>query len=233
MSRKFGFALTVALVAVSAASNAVTIVQWNFNDKTLTPQIGTGTISLIGGVEVSISGTDGGFPSGSGSSDPGSGNVAYSTKTYPAQNTGSGTAGIQFAISSVGYKDLVFTFDTKHSNTASKYIRVDYSLDGTNFVDGPTYSTTTSFTNGLSLDLTSIDGANNNANLAVRIVAVFEPGTNAYLATTTPTYSYGPGGTMRYDMITLSGTAAPVPEPASLIALGVGAVGLLSRRRRK
>jgi hypothetical protein len=85
------------------------------------------------------------------------------------------------------------------------------------------------------VDLSSIAGVAENPNFAFRIVAAFAPGTSEYLAANS-TSNYAAGGTWRFDMVTLNGTAAAVPEAGSLaglslVALGMAAAGI--RRRRQ
>jgi hypothetical protein len=236
----------IALLAVAGAANATVITQWNFNgDSTTsvpggvnspTPNIGAGTASLLGSVTATFAS---GAASG-GSSDPAGGappNYAWNTTTYAAQGTENGQRGVQFNVSTVGWLDIVVSFDTRHSNTASRFLRFDYTTDGTNWVLGSAGAGTVfigdagdTWFNQRTVNLTSVSGVNNNANFAFRVVAIFEPGTGEYRASGL-TGTYGPTGTLRYDMVTVSG--APVPEPATLAALGLGAAAVARRRRSR
>lgn len=232
-------ALVLALFVSAVASQAATISQWNFNSVpsdantgtgTLTPNIGSGTASLIGGVTGSFSSGD----ASGGSSDPATGDDSgWQTTNYPASQSASGTAGVQFAVSTVGFSNIKVSFDTRHSNTSSKYVRLDYSLNG-----GGTWNNSTVFaaaggdtwSNGRAVDLSSIAAAANNANFLVRMVTVFGPAGGAYEASN-PTGTYSSAGTLRWDMVTVTGDA--VPEPATLAVLGVGAVALMRRRAKR
>jgi len=238
-------ALIVGLVAAAALSQAQ-IAQWNFNSNpadsstgtgSITPSVGSGSLSLVGGATTS-------FQSGVGSSDPAAAdNSAYNTLNYPAQSVGSGTAGVQFNVSTVGFLNIQVQFDRRHSATASRWVQLQYSTNGTTFVPFQNYEvsgTNVAMINGSSANLSSISGVNNNPNFAIRLVTIFgtvgSAGGSVYTSvgntSTGPGGStYGPAGTIRYDMVTVSGQ--PVPEPGTMAALGLGAAALLRRRRNK
>ena len=185
---------------------ADTIAEWNFNNAAAqtTPSAGAGTLGPIGGITVSPP------ASGVGSSDPeaaaGADN-AYQTTSYPAAAVGDRTAGIEVAASTVGYKNVTVRFDYRGSNTSSRKLAVLYSLDGATFLEGVVAEILTggAFTNGITLDLTAVPGANENPNFKVRIVSTFADGA-AYAAISG---NYGTAGTARFDMVTVAG------EPSS------------------
>src|SRR3989344_4398378 len=110
------FALS-ALVALCALGNAHAngITQWTFNSTTpdgntgtgrVLASVGTGSLSLIGGV------TSPSFNSGAGSSDlAASDNSGWQTTTYAAQGAGNKTRGIEVKASSVGFENVGFNDD--------------------------------------------------------------------------------------------------------------------------
>lgn len=220
-----------ASAVVSSVATADIVTQWNFNDNqpstggTLTPSTGTGTASAVGAVTTS-------FVSGSGSSDPAAAgdNDAWSTATYAAQGTGSGTRGVRFDVSTVGYSSISISFDQRNSNTGSQWWAFEYSLDGSTFNAFGAYQINagSAWFNGITFDLSSVAGADNNALFAIRMVAIFAPGSGGYTASN-PTSNYGTSGTARFDMVTVNGTL--VPAPGALALLGVA--GLVGGRRRR
>jgi len=235
MKRRLFFAATVLGIAPFGRADIIT--QWDFNSGndaststgTTTPWIGSGTASLLGVTATFSSGDASG-----GSTDPNVGDdSAWNTTAYAPQGTESGNRGVQFMVSTVGYNNVVVSYDQRHSNTSSRFTQLDYTLDG-----GSTWNMFTThdaasggdiWYNGQTYDLSSITGASNNAGFGFRVVSIFEPSTSAYKATTS-TSTYSGSGTLRYDMVTVNGTAV-VPEPASLAAITLG-VGALIRRRR-
>jgi len=146
------------------------ITEWNFDNSTNTPSIGTGTIALIGGVLENTQTTCtcsfvGGNPSTG---------KAYTTKNYPVQSTASGTAGIQFSVNTTGQSDINIYVDVYGSNTASKYVQLQYTLDGTNWitVGTPTLVPYTSSSQWTTIT-TSIPST--SSNFSFRVVSVFDP----------------------------------------------------------
>ncbi|HAC91543.1 MAG TPA: hypothetical protein DCF63_13070 [Planctomycetaceae bacterium] len=241
--KRLMLALGLAFAAATGL-HADTITQWNFQDGvggTNTPNIGTGTISHLGGV------THTGFNSGSGSSDPVQPGSAHQTTTYPAQSTASGTAGIQFAVNTTGFQNVICKFDLRTSNTSSRWYQIKYTTDGINFVDLGTpvrlerFDTSDPpneigvgdfFSNQRTVDFTGVPAGNNNPNFAFQVVSVFSPvaftefvsSTNylenvAYEAARNRgpglgTQSAYAGGTWRFDMVTIEGTVLSVAAPS-------------------
>jgi MYXO-CTERM domain-containing protein len=229
----------LSALSVASFASGATITQWNFNGDSATtipggtsaptPSVGSGTASLIGG-------TTGSFASGasnSGSSDPvttNPPNFAWGTTAYPAASTGDKTAGTQYLVSTVGYEDIVVSYDLRHSNTSSRYEQVQYTTNGTTWIDAVTFDGNAGDTwfKARTFDLSAIPAADANASFGVRIVSTFAPETTGYAASSS-VGTYAGTGTWRFDMVTISGTA--VPEPAGLAALGLFAVAGLRRRR--
>jgi len=230
------FAL-VALAGIAAVANADIITQWNFNSTpsdnssatgTLDPNIGAGTASLVG--------TTGAFGSGDangGSTDPEGGSPTndsgWQITGFAAQGQDSGNRGVQFQVSTLGYTNIIVTFDQRHSNTSSRFYDGQYTVDGTNWVTAVTFEANAGDTwfNNRTIDLSAVSAANNNANFGVRVVAVFATGTNAYTASTS-TSTYAATGTARFDMVTVNGDVIPTPGAVALAGFG----GLLAARRR-
>ncbi|MHC1777843.1 MAG: T9SS type A sorting domain-containing protein [Lentimicrobium sp.] len=208
----------VAFTAIQAGAQ-VTIAQWTFTGDVTTPSTGSGTASLIGGTSATFATGFAGSP-----------DRAWNSSGYPMQGEGSGTAGVEFIVSTSGYSNIAVSWDGRHSNTSSNRVRLQYTLNGNdwiNFVADAGNAINSSagadkgFDNGRyiadagdtwyqrSASFSSIAGASDNAAFAVRMVSEFFDGSGYAAATTTSTYSEN--GTLRYDNVTFQGGgSAPV-----------------------
>ena len=196
------YSLLLVILSTSVFSQT-TLTQWNFDNITpataMLPTTGSGTFSLIGGVEDNL--TTGVMPAG----NPSTGK-AYSIKTFPASLTASGTAGFQFLVSTSGITDQInVSFDPRGSGTSSKWMNYQYTTDGTTW-------TTLSNNGGTLVNafaatpviLTFPASCSNKANFGFRIVSIFDPAGTDYASVTGGATAYGTTGTWRIDNATFS-----------------------------
>ncbi|HRH80217.1 MAG TPA: PEPxxWA-CTERM sorting domain-containing protein [Thiobacillaceae bacterium] len=231
-----GLALAIATTLVAPAQADI-VSLWDFNSPVADANTSTGNLlpALGGGTAATLGGVTASFSAGTGSSDPaGSDDSGWNTTTYASQGGGDKSRGVQFNVSTVGLKDIVLTYDLRHSNTSSRYELLQYSLDGINFTDFATFDGDAGDTwfNGRSVDLSGIAGVNDNASFAFRVVATFAPGTGAYSSSNDGS-NYATNGTWRFDMVSVSAAPVPEPETYALMLAGLGVVGLAVRRRSR
>src|ERR1051325_1758684 len=197
-----------------ACAGAATIAQWNFNSPvpdgtvstgTNAPSAGSGTATLVGGATAT-------FVTGDTTHDPAgsSDNSGWNTTHYPAATAANKSAGVRFDLSTTGYTNITLNWYQQNSPSASRYLRFQYTLDGSTFIEGDVIAVYGSgvFTNQ-SVNFSGIAGAGNNSAFGFRLVAEFESsatgsGASAYVPTDGT--SYATTGTIRYDMVTISGT---------------------------
>jgi hypothetical protein len=218
--------VTSSVVSLLGVGTHEPLVFWNFNQTNFpshlaspAPWFGVGTASPVGSCNLP------GTSPFAGSVDPfdgpgfglGSTNFSWGTDNYPL-NGSNKLNGVQFLVSTVGAQNITVSYDSRVSATASDFERVQYTIDGTTWIDYPSSSTfggvgTTyiPYTN----NLTGFPGAANNPNFGIRIVtetqntATYGISANAnYLGTAN---TYGTAGTVTYDVVTIYGDSITQP----------------------
>lgn len=171
------------------AQNTITL--WDFNEATLTPSVGIGSAERIGGTQ-----GNGGLEFFDG---------MYNIHTFPEQGTNSGTAGMQFMTSVAGFSDIQFKMDLDASNGSSKFFEIQSSIDNGTTWQLVAEAQHTSLQNEIeTFGPYNISNADNASNLIIRIVAVFEEGTNVY-APVDPNDTYFIWGTYSFDNVEITG----------------------------
>ena len=223
--------VTSPAITLNVVGTAGPLAFWDFNNpyfNTNGPASdwGAGTASISNAAPFVL-------PSGSGDAldsvgDYGGGNLGWGTDTYPGLSVSNKTGGVQFNVSTVGARNIKVQYDIRESSTGSKYERLQYTTDGTTFTDYPASTafpgTAVTFVTK-SFDLTGFPGVANNPNFGIRLVTEFES-TATYGVSNTASYigfttTYATGGTVSYDLVTISGdalTAAYNPPSISPIA---------------
>ncbi len=226
-------AMLMLFAAALCARSADTIVQWTFNSSppdantvtgSVLPATGSGTASLVGGATATFFGGTGADTFSVGD------NSGWSTTTYPARGAANKTAGALFRVSTAGFENIVIGWAHRLSTTASKYVRFQYSIDGTNFIDGPVIDMTLVPVNTFafqSVNLGAIAAVDNNPNFAFRMMAEFEStatGSGADDYASMGVIVYAPSGAIRYDLMTVAGTPFTGNRPPSITAIPAQAI---------
>jgi uncharacterized repeat protein (TIGR01451 family) len=208
--------VTSSVASFTLGTSQVPLAFWNFNNPLFNitnpaPYQGIGTASATNVVTFLQPTTD--------ANDPMTPNTAWGTDIYPAQGTLNTNAGVQFSVSTLGAKDITVSYDVRGSGTASKYHRLQFTTNGTVWINYPASSsviasgTSASIYTSFNYNLTGFSGVANNPNFGIRMVSEFES-TASYGATNDAQYvavgttaSYGTSGSLSYDLVTISGDA--------------------------
>ncbi|MFN4034069.1 MAG: hypothetical protein ACK4ME_10730, partial [Fimbriimonadales bacterium] len=134
--------LATAAIAISAAQTQLAF--WNFNESN--PLDETAMLAADSGVfasqaQISIAFAQFRFDNGgtgfrgspadpNNPTHPTTPNWALQTTNYPNQGENPGQAGIVVSVPTTGYENITIKFDVRWSNTASKYLAVEYTTDG-------------------------------------------------------------------------------------------------------
>jgi hypothetical protein len=205
-----GFGSVTSSVSALVVTNINVVAKWDFNGSfntaTPAPSYGSGAALLIGGV---TGASAGGSPNDVANAvSEGLANNGWQTSAYPTNNNAANnkSAGVHFNVSTLGYRNVRLACDSRNSNTGSKYMRLQYTTNGTDLVDFPAagaFSSPGSF-ESMSFDLTGFPGVRNNANFGFRLVSEYETTANYGVGATNyvaASGNYGVSGTIRYDIM--------------------------------
>jgi hypothetical protein len=222
------FVLFTLFFGYAGAQTVVT--EWTFEENPLlpnefnpAPNTGAGSASVVGSMT--------GLGRSTGSSTgcvqtSGTGSWAFGTAN-PGTNESSGA---QFMVPTTGYQGIRFTYDQRMSNTATRTERIQYTLDGTMWVNldvnasNSTITCNGSYDNGRfdrgntvgqnmsdswsrkTVDFSAVAGVSNNPNFGVRIVAAHFQSTGEFRQANN-SVNMATAGTWRFDNVRF--TAAP------------------------
>ena len=196
------------LIFSCCGGSAVTIAHWDFNSPTPdnNPDTGTSTSAYGAGVASLVGGVTASFTAPNGSSDSAADNSNWRITTWPAQGTQNKQNGIQFKVSTVGRKNISLQWDLRASNTASKYTRLQYTTNGTDFLDHQVITMPfETWVNSQTASFAGVPGVDNNPNFGIRFVTEFESSaTGSGLSGYVPcnaNNTYGSSGTLRFDQV--------------------------------
>ena len=223
----FGSVTSSPVSLISVTSSAI-LAFWNFDTSIFTntainpncitnptPWFGVGSTLPIGTAH-----TPGTSPF-SGATDPADGppfglgtpNFSWGTSQYPTHG-GNKSNGVEYAVSTVGARDITISYDCRVSATASDFERLQYTTNGgVDWVDYPISSTfnghATTYTQ-FSYTLTGFPGVDNNPDFAFRVMTEFQS-----------TATYGISANTNYlgtaNTINTAGTIAPTTLCRSMV----------------
>jgi hypothetical protein len=222
-SKLFAFAGAVAL-SMGMSAVAAPIAIWTFETSIpvtagpLAPEVGAGAATALHASASTVYSN----PSGNISAE------SYSSNFWAVGDY------YQFQTSTVGYTGVDFSWDQTGSSTGPKDFKVQYSTDGSTFLDLTTYTVLLNgapnpswgvATGGPVYSFAPLSGPagifDNQPTLYVRLT---DNSTTAINGGTVAT-----GGTDRVDNVAFNGI---IPEPATAGALTAAGLMLLSRRRK-
>lgn len=227
---------------VTAAVATVTLVQapstrlasWDFNslanddDDTTgvdTPAVGAGTLFLAP-LSTSFE-YRGGAPT-----DVADLAVTNDNSAYRARGVNTGfnlESGLEVRVDTTGFQDILVSWNENHNTRGSRYMRFQYSTDGSTFTDATGYSFADRDGTWIlqTEALYGIAGVENNPNFAFRIVAEWEStaiGTTneVYAAAASGSNFSAANGVMIFDQLTVWGNPIGSAEaPITVTGFGV------------
>ena len=220
-------------------AQVVDITRWTFisnpflvANSTPGPEFGIGSSQLVGSMTGATNGTG---PDTGCNGNNESGSRAWQIGTAnPGTNNES--SGVQFKTSTVGYENVQFTWDQRFSNSSTRTVRVQYTIDGTNWInltlDASNFLSGCTNRNGIDdgrLDVSntigtnvsdgwarrtilfnSISGVNNNPDFGVRILAAHFSNTGQFRQANNSSSIAATTGTWRFDNVAFRGTTLVV-----------------------
>jgi hypothetical protein len=228
----------LCLLVPSLSYSQVTISTWNYQplngtNANPTPNTGSGTSALVGSMTgVGGAGTGINTPTGCGTQVSGQNAWAISPA---APGTTNESSGAQWNVSTVGFENIIFAWEQRWSGTATNTVRLQYTTNGSTWTNFTMDALNTTFCLGtlnngrfetntttdqyrrITVNLSSIAAANNNANFGVRVVAAHYQATGQFRQVGTPA-NVATGGTWRFDNVFVSGTALPLPTITPSVA---------------
>ena len=213
-SHLFCAVLTLATLAQRAYADEISV--WNFNDSDLVVDHGSGTlVSNLNAANIA-------FAAGT------TNNARLGDLAGQALSLQGGTSNanngrnITFSVSTLGFENILVSFATQGTSTGFNSNQLQYSLDGTNFIDvGTPYVPASTFgAVPVVFSLTGITGLNDNPNAAFRIV--FNGATSST-------------GNNRIDNFVVEGTSltTSIPEPTTSVLLATGLSSFFALRKKK
>jgi hypothetical protein len=223
-------AIIISMIVPSLSMAQVTISTWNYEplqgtNAAPTPNTGSGTSLLVGSMTGAGTATGINTVSGCGAQVTGQTAWAIGTAAPGATNESSGA---QWNVSTVGYENIIFAWEQRWSGSSTNTVRLQYTTNGSTWTNFSMDALNTTFCDGtlnngrfetnttadryrrITVNLSSITAANNNANFGVRVVAAHYQATGQFRQVATPA-SVATGGTWRFDNVFVRGTALPLP----------------------
>lgn len=227
MKKKSGL-LALLLLAMPSLFAQTIITQWDFESSITSPSTGTGTNALVGSMTGPASGTGSTTgcvqQTGTGAWQIGTANPGVAEET----------SGVEFRASTVGFTNIIFEYDQRTSNTGTRTSRIQYTLDGSNWIN--LTLTPSNYTSGCAgrgaidngridvgdpvgtnvsdgwgrrtINFSAISGANNNPNFGVRILAAYYDVTGQFRQANA-VGTVATAGTWRFDNVSFKGTLPP------------------------
>jgi hypothetical protein len=228
------------LTGALGTADASTIADWQFDTDSVVaapynsplPNVGSGsttTIGMLGGASDDITSI--------GSPAPGNGNVFRVrgvTNNGWSNTAAQYTQGVEFDASTAGLSNITLSVDWASSSNGILNMEVQYTTNG-----GTTWNnaaletaTTASYTTDT---VTFGTGAANSSGFGVRLVSAYNPTLGTYESATGGGAYANNNGNWRFSDVAITGTASPVPVPATawLLVSGLGGLGFAARTRKR